>query len=137
MSWENILKEITEDTDIEEMDKLTSVLERMTKVFDFHERNFDEGHDFYTKDKQIDTDEKIQGLLDLYEQNYTDHYISEYRGSREIGYHIDIVLGDGENRFNFEMVFGHFGDHYISIRGVKRLNKEESDFLSKLMDLIE
>ena len=91
----------------------------------------------YTKQKQIDTREKIQDLLDLYEQNYTDHYISEYRGSGETGYHIDIVLGEGENRFGFEMYFGHFGDHYIHIRGVKRLNKEESDFLSKLMDIIE
>ena len=142
MSWKSIIKEITEDTNIKERDELTSTLERMTRVFRFpplavSERNSDEGYDFYTRQKQINTKEKIQELLDLYEKNFTDHYISEYRGSGEIGYHIDIMLGEGENRFAFEMYFGHFGDHYIHLRGVKRLDKKESDFLNKLMSIIE
>lgn len=137
MSWKSIIKEITEDTNIKERDELTSTLERMTKVFDFNERNSDDTQEYYTKQKQINTKEKIQELLDLYEKNFTDHYISEYRGSGEIGYHIDIMLGEGENRFAFEMYFGHFGDHYIHLRGVKRLDKKESDFLNKLMSIIE
>ena len=136
MTWKDIVKEITEDTNIQEMDELTSVLERMTKVFGFDKRSFNEGYDFMSKDKVIDNNNKIQDLLLLYEKTYSDRYISDFRGSGEIGYHIDVVLGEGKNRFGFEMFFGHFGEHYIHMRGVKRLDKKEADFLSKLMDII-
>ena len=76
-----------------------------------------------SKDKVIDNHDKIQDLLRLYEKTYSGHYISDFRGSGEIGYHIDVVLGEDKNRFGFEMFFGHFGEHYIHMRGVKRLDK--------------
>ena len=68
MKWQEVIKEITEDTNIQEMDELTSVLERMTKVFDFGKRSYNEGYDFVSKDKVIDNNNKIQDLLVLYEK---------------------------------------------------------------------
>jgi len=139
MSWENILKEITEDTDIEEMDETTSFLEEMGKVFEIIGKE-DDGYNIFTEGGSIDSRKKIQDLLDLYYYRYGGRMISEYKGSGETGYHIDSVLGDGENRFGFEMYFGHFGNHYIRIRGlplsVKNIDEEELDFLGKLVSIL-
>ena len=135
MSWKNIIKEITENTVIEEKEEVMRLIERFNKV-GFSLGTTERGVDVSSKKNLIDSDKKIQGLLEVYENTHTGHLISEFKGSGEIGYHIETILNGG---INFEMNFGHFGNHYIWIRGIKKdmLGQENIDFFNDLLDVLE
>tara|TARA_R110000765_G_scaffold328344_1_gene419314 strand:- start:73 stop:492 length:420 start_codon:yes stop_codon:yes gene_type:complete len=139
MSWKNIIKEITENTVIEEKEEIVSLFERFHKVGLEVSGNDDEGYDVNSRKNSIDSDKKIQGLLELYEEEFTNHLISEFKGSGEVGYHIETILDSNGHGINFEMDFGHFGDHYIWIRGIKKdmLGQKLIDFFNKLAAVLE